>query len=186
LALTEARYGSKKYSEYQKIVQKLRYRNGQIDGYASRLHYFLEWIVQAQKNDFIQDITPKICDNELFSPNINFMTQHRKLYTQLSDDVVFESIGKSEQKLSKVKKYYLSKDKINERYINEGDIIGITSKTAGLDFNHEGFAIKQNGRVYLLHASSDFKKVMVSKEPLTDYLRKVKKHGGIVVLRLVS
>jgi Protein of unknown function (DUF1460) len=185
LALTEVRYGSKKYSDYQKIIQKLRYRNGQIDGYASRLHYFSEWIEQAQKNNFIQDVTIKITDNEHFDAKINFMTQHRKLYAQLSDDLVFEAIGQSEQKLSKSKKYYLPKNKINENFINEGDIIGITSNTPGLDFNHEGFAIRQHGRIYLLHASSDLKRVTISKEPLVDYLRKVKKHSGIVVLRLV-
>ncbi len=185
LALTEARYGSKKYSDYQQIVQKLRYRNGQIDGYASRLHYFSEWIAQAQKNNFVRDITTKVSDNEPFSPTINFMTKHRKLYAQLSDDAVFEAIAESERRLSKSKKYYLPKNKINEKFINEGDIIGITSNTPGLDFNHEGFAIRQHGRIYLLHASSDLKRVVISKEPLIDYLRKVKKHSGIVVLRLV-
>ncbi len=185
LALTEARYGSKKYSDYQQIVQKLRYRNGQIDGYASRLHYFSEWIAQAQKNNFVRDITTKISDNEPFSPTIDFMTKHRKLYAQLSDDAVFEAIGESERRLSKSKKYYLPKNKIDDSFINDGDIIGITSNTSGLDFNHEGFAIKQHGQVYLLHASSDLKQVVVSKEPLIVYLQKVKKHSGIVVLRLV-
>jgi hypothetical protein len=185
LALTQTRYGSKQYVAYQKTIQKLRYRNGQIDGYASRLHYFLEWIVQSQKNDFIEDITSKIPDNELFNNRIDFMTKHRKLYPQLSDSLVFESIRQSEHKLNQLKKYYLPKSKINEAYINDGDIIGITSNTAGLDFNHEGFAIKHNGRIHLLHASSDLKKVIISKEPLIDYLAKIKKHSGIVVLRLV-
>ncbi len=186
LALTESRYGSKTYLEYQKTLQKLRYRSGQIDGYQSRLHYFGEWIVQAQKNNFIQDITSQIPDSKPLDKQINFMTKHRKLYEPLVNDLVFEYIAQTEKKLSKLTKYHLPKNKINEKYINEGDIIGITSTVKGLDFNHEGFAVKQHGRIYLLHASSEFKQIMISKEPLTDYLNKIKKHGGIVVLRLVS
>ncbi len=186
LALTESRYGSKTYLEYKKTLQKLRYRSGQIDGYQSRLHYFSEWIAQAQKNNFIQDITSQIPDSKPLDKQIDFMTKHRNLYEPLANDLIFENISQTEKRLSKSTKYHLPKNKINEKYINEGDIIGITSTIEGLDFNHEGFAVKQHGRIYLLHASSEFKQIMISKEPLTDYLNKIKKHRGIVVLRLVS
>ncbi|MEZ4902174.1 MAG: DUF1460 domain-containing protein [Spirosomataceae bacterium] len=71
-----------------------------------------------------------------------------------------------------------------EGELQEGDIIGITSGIAGLDFNHEGFVTKKQGRAYLLHASSELKKVVIATEPLADYLQRIKKHSGIVVLRI--
>jgi hypothetical protein len=61
----------------------------------------------------------------------------------------------------------------------------ITSNVDGLDFNHEGFAIQKNGRVYLLHASYEQKKVIISTELLVDYLNRINKHSGISVLRLL-
>jgi len=68
--------------------------------------------------------------------------------------------------------------------LQDGDIIGITSGIEGLDFNHEGFVVKRNGRAYLLHASLEAKKVILATETLADYLQRVKKHSGIVVLRI--
>ncbi len=66
----------------------------------------------------------------------------------------------------------------------EGDILGITTNIDGLDYAHNGLAIHQNGRIYMLHASSDFKKVMITQEPLSDYLMQMKHMTGISVLRL--
>jgi hypothetical protein len=41
---------SNSYTDFQNILTELRYRNSKIDGYASRLHYFVEWSRQAEKS----------------------------------------------------------------------------------------------------------------------------------------
>ena len=51
---------SNSYKYFQDILTQLRYRNNKIDGYASRLHYFTEWVRQAEKNGYIKDITLEI------------------------------------------------------------------------------------------------------------------------------
>ena len=104
----------------------------------------------------------------------------------MEDESVFQEILKSEKKLSEDTWNYIPKSKVAdvETHLQEGDIVGITSTIAGLDFNHEGFIVKKGNRAYLLHASSDAKKVIVSPEPLADYLQKIKKHSGIVVMRI--
>jgi Protein of unknown function (DUF1460) len=185
LAITLARHHLKSYLEFQTTLRQMRYREGRIEGYGSRLHYFLEWKQQGQTMGLYTDVTEQLGGTKT-QPVINFMTTHRGLYPALEDESAFQEILKSEKKLSENPWNYIPKSKVAdvETHLQEGDIVGITSTIAGLDFNHEGFIIKKGNRAYLLHASSDAKKIIVSPEPLADYLQKIKKHSGIVVLRI--
>lgn len=185
LAMTLARHHLRTYLEFQMLLRQMRYREGHVDGYGSRLHYFLEWKQQGEAMGWYADITAQLGGIK-YQPTINFMTMHRGLYSALEDDMALGTIQQVEQKLSNTAWYYLPKDKVAsiESNLQDGDIVGITSGIAGLDFNHEGFILKKGNRAYLLHASSDAKKVVVSAEPLADYLQKIKKHNGIVVLRI--
>lgn len=185
LAMTLARHHHKSYLEFQTLLRQMRYRDGKLEGYGSRLHYFLEWKQQGQTMGWYSDVTEQLGGTKT-QPVINFMTSHRSLYPALEDETAFQGIQKSEKKLSENAWYFLPKSKVAEieSDLQEGDIVGITSGIAGLDFNHEGFITKKGNRAYLLHASSDAKKVIISAEPLIDYLQKIKKHSGIVVLRM--
>lgn len=185
LAMTLARHHLRTYLEFQMLLRQMRYREGNVDGYGSRLHYFLEWKQQGEAMGWYSDITAQLGGIK-HQPTINFMTMHRGLYPALEDDMAFGTIQQVEQKLSNTTWHYLPKDKVAniESNLQDGDIIGITSGIAGLDFNHEGLILKRGNRAYLLHASSDAKKVVASTEPLADYLQKIKKHNGIVVLRI--
>lgn len=174
------------FSVFLSYLKRLRYRDATIDGYASRLHYFKEWAVRAEHNKIAQDITETM-GGVHSEKQINFMTQHRSLYPHLQKNEVFAAVEKHEIDLNSYAFYYIPKAEVNkiESQIEDGDIIAITSNIAGLDFNHEGFAIRKNGRIHLLHASQEMKKVMISTEPLTDYLNRIKKHSGIAVMRLL-
>lgn len=185
LAMTLARHHQKSYLEFQTLLRQMRYREGKLEGYGSRLHYFLEWKQQGQTMGWYADVTEQL-GGTTAQPVINFMTAHRSLYPALEEETAFQEIQKSEKKLSEKSWYYIPKSKVEEieTHLQEGDMVGITSGIAGLDFNHEGFIVKKGNRAYLLHASSDAKKVMVSTEPLADYLHKIRKHSGIVVLRM--
>lgn len=184
LAITQARHHQKSYLQFQTSLRQMRYREGKIEGYGSRLHYFLEWKQQRETNGLFTDITAQLGGTKI-QPVINFMTAHRTLYAGLEDEAEFQITQQVEAKLSTNPWYVIPKNEVSkvESQLQEGDIVGITSTIAGLDFNHEGFVVKKENRAYLLHASSDAKKVLVSNEPLSDYLQRIKKHGGIVVLR---
>lgn len=186
-AMTLTKYNEKpSYEKFNAQLKNLRYRKGEINGYASRLHYFREWMIQSEENNIGQDIT-NIIGGSIQKKEINFMTSHRELYPKLKEEEAFSSITKSQKKLNTYDFYYIPKAKVSkiESQIHEGDIIAITSNIDGLDYNHEGFAVLQNGRLHLLHASFDLKKVIISQEPLADYLNRIKKHSGISVFRLI-
>ena len=185
LALTLTRKATGKYEEYQSFLQKLRYRNGKIAEYGSRLHYFLEWKHQAVAQGWLVDVTESLGGQKI-QPIIQFMTTHRGFYPALNDEKTVTEIKNAEKKLSQIPWFYIPQNKVAaiESKLRDGDIIGITSAIAGLDFNHEGFVVRKGARAYLLHASSDLKKITLSAEPLADYLAKIKKHSGVVVLRI--
>jgi hypothetical protein len=186
-AMTQTRYSTNpSYATYQDLLKKLRYRNGVINGYASRLHYFKEWVVRAEQNGYLKDVTSTAGGSPI-EKDINFMTNHRNLYPNLKNENTFLAVQTAENELNGFDFYYIPKNRVEgiEGQIREGDIIAITSNIEGLDVNHEGFAIKKDGRIHLLHASQELKKVVISDEPLSDYLNRIKKHSGIIVARIL-
>jgi hypothetical protein len=177
---------SNSYLDFQEILTQLRYRNNKIEGYASRLHYFTEWVRQAEKNNFIKDITIEI-GGEITNKEVHFMSENQKLYPKINDEKTLKTIVKNEEKINKKPLSQIDKSKVAsvESKIKEGDFIAMTSTINGLDCNHVGIAILVNGRIHLLHASSSLKKVVISEKPLAEYLQGVKKDAGIMVLRVL-
>ncbi|HSN47279.1 MAG TPA: N-acetylmuramoyl-L-alanine amidase-like domain-containing protein [Flavobacterium sp.] len=177
---------SSSYSDFQDLLTQLRYRNNKIEGYASRLHYFTEWVREAEKNGFIKDVTVEI-GGEIISKEVHFMSENPKLYPKISDKKTLETIITYENKINRKPLSQIAKTKVAaiESQIREGDFIAMTSTIKNMDCNHVGVAILQNGRIHLLHASSSLKKVVISEKPLADYLQGNKKDAGIMVLRVL-
>jgi hypothetical protein len=177
---------SNSYADFKEILTQLRYRNNNIDGYASRLHYFTEWVRQAEKNGWIKDITLEI-GGEITTKEVHFMSENQKLYPKITDEKTLETIIKNENKINKKPLSQIDKTKVEaiESQIKEGDLIAMTSTIKNMDCNHVGMAIFQNGRIHLLHASSSLKKVVISEKPLSEYLEGNKKDAGIMVLRVL-
>ena len=171
-------------SAFTEQLETIRYRNGKLKGYPSRLHYFTEWIADNQKKGIVEDITAKLNGIPL-EKTINFMGTHRSSYPFLEDDVNFEGILKMEARLATEEFCYLPTAVLEtqESQLQSGDIIALATSIKGLDVTHTGIAIRQkNGRIHLLHASTSGS-VVISKEPLTAYLKKIKHNIGIIVAR---
>ncbi|MCR9263426.1 MAG: DUF1460 domain-containing protein [Flavobacteriaceae bacterium] len=175
------------FEDFTKTLETIRYRDGDLKGYPSRLHYFTEWIRNNEEKGLVKDITSDLGGIELNKP-INFMGTHRSLYPFLSDDTNFAIIQQAEKELAKENLCYLPQDRIKskEQQIQSGDIIALATSIKGLDVTHTGIAIHQpDGRLHLLHASSKNGKVEITQEPLVDYLKNIKSNIGIIVARPV-
>ncbi|HMB61525.1 MAG TPA: N-acetylmuramoyl-L-alanine amidase-like domain-containing protein, partial [Eudoraea sp.] len=176
--------GKTHFDDFTETLEKIRYKDGKLDGYASRLHYFSEWIANNEKKGLLKDITSGIGGIEI-TKEIHFMSTHRELYPFLSDDENFKKMKQSENYLNGRPICVLGQDDIENRehLIQSGDIIALTTSIEGLDITHTGIATREkDGRIHLLHASSAGQ-VKVSELPLTDYLRKIKNNTGIMVAR---
>jgi Protein of unknown function (DUF1460) len=175
------------YDKFKGYLKRLRYYNkGTIKGYDSRIHYFSDWLYTHAQDGLLEDITPSMGGVE-WKRNVNFMSTHWDKYPFVKNTSLQEKIQSVESKISNQNFTFIPKSKVKsiENQFLNGDIIGITTNIDGLDMTHEGFAIRlQDKRVYLLHASSDFKRVMVTDKPLAEYLAKNKSQTGIMVARL--
>ena len=173
------------FDAFVKNLEVIRYKDGDLDGYASRLHYFSEWIANNAEKGLLKDITGEIGGAEI-TKDIDFMSTHRDLYPFLADDANFEKIKASENYLNSQAICVLAQDKIaeNEHLIQSGDIIALATSINGLDVTHTGIATREkDGRIHLLHASTGSMEVEVSKKPLAEYLKGIKSNTGIMVAR---
>lgn len=179
------RKGEKELDAFARTLEKIRYKDGKLKGYPSRLHYFSEWIANNQQKGLVKDITVELGGKAL-TKDINFMSTHRDLYPFLSDEDNYLQIKASERYLNDRPLYVLAKDKIeaSEHLLRSGDIIALATSINGLDVTHTGFAIRMdNGRIHLLHASSANEEVEISELPLADYLKNIRHNTGIMVAR---
>jgi len=176
------------FDDYKKELQFVRYRDGVINGYASRLHYTSDYFFDNEKKSVLKDMTKEL-GGVPFKKKINFMSTHPDLYLQLknsSENV--KEIKKIEDEMNARTIYYIPKAKVKRiaSQIKDGDIIGITATINGLDCTHTGIAIWQNKKLHLLHAPVPGSKVQITDLPLSDYLAKIKKDAGIIVARPVE
>ncbi|MEM8848220.1 MAG: N-acetylmuramoyl-L-alanine amidase-like domain-containing protein [Bacteroidota bacterium] len=171
------------FEEFAANLETIRYRNEKVNGYPSRLHYFTDWIRTNQGKGLVRDVTPEL-GGDIVKKSIDFMGTHRKLYPFLTDDSNYSEILKVESELKKEDLCVLPQNRIEEqeKYIKDGDIIALATSIKGLDVTHTGFAVRVDGRIHLLHASTSGS-VTISEEPLVDYLKKIKSNTGIIVAR---
>ena len=174
-------------SAFADKVQQIRYRNGKIDGYASRLHYVTDWINNAVSAGILEDVTAEKSPSTL-TVSVSYMTTHPEQYKQLAGSPENVTRMKEvEQSLNGQQVHYLPKDQLpynGTAWIKNGDIIAITTSTPGLDIAHMGIAFYVEGKLTLLHASQKEGKVCVSTTTLVQMLKDHKDWTGIRVLRL--
>ena len=173
--------------DFTRWLTKIRYRNGVIDGYPSRLHYMTEWISNGIKQGFLEDITA-VQSPYTLKTDIHYMTSHVNDYPklQLSADNVAK-MKQVEASITGQEVHYVPKDYLTDEgffWIRSGDIIAITTSTPGLDVAHMGIAINVDGTLALLHASTTDMKVEVSKVSLKEMLRRNKSWTGVRVIRM--
>ena len=166
-------------------MKQIRYRQGILDGYPSRLHYFCDWIYDNARKGLVRDITEELGGVRL-EKEINFMSTHPESYSQLEQDsTLVEVIRRQEAAISARHLYYIPEDQVEEAEprLQEGDIAGITTSIDGIAIMHVVILVRRDGRIHMLHASSSAGRVVISDQPLSDYLRTSELATGIMVAR---
>lgn len=169
---------------YEEILTSIRYRNGTIDGYPSRLHYFTEWLRDNAEKGYVRIVTEELGGIEDPAP-IHFMTSHRDAYDQLVDPTTFEAIGRIEERLSATPRHYIPQNGVAgiQDGIRTGDVIAATSTLDGLDVAHTGIALWEDGVLKLMHAPLVGEAVQISERPLAERLLGLSAQDGIMVAR---
>ncbi len=181
-------YTPEAISDFIRQLTRIRYRNARITDYSSRLHYSTDWLYEMQQIHLLHDPTAS-AGGIPHRKQVHFMSEHSDLYPRLQQrpDLV-EKIKEIETAINQRTYHYIPKEQINQAsgQIQSGDILLITTHTKGLDTSHLGFAWKEKGKIYLLHASSTEKKVCISKQPLQEYMQGIRSQSGIIIARVVQ
>jgi len=177
------------YENFVQNVQEVRYVNGKMDGYCSRLHYFSEWIRDNQKRNILRDLTEEL-GGIPFKTTLNFMSSNWQKYPRLKNsEANYQCILAMEKRMefatqSKQLRYIPSK-KIRSLYplLKAGDIIAVTTDIKGLDATHTGLVYPTPSGIGFIHASPSGK-VKISPD-LQRYVEGVDRAIGIMVARPV-
>jgi N-acetylmuramoyl-L-alanine amidase-like len=169
---------------YEYLLAGLRYRDGEVGEYPSRLHYFTDWIADNARRGLVADVTAElggVTDDE----RVDFMTTHTSSYPQLANPDYVARVRGAEQRLSAQGRTFVPEDMIGDaaQGIRDGDIIAATSTVQGLDVAHTGLALWIDGSLHLLHAPLVGESVQISEVPLADRIARIGGQDGIIVAR---
>ena len=171
-------------------LQRLRYRGGNVDGYASRLHYIADWAVDNIHRGNLEDATRLFPKVNYIVRTIDFMSTNADRYPALADSATLERIRSVENGYRSHRFPYLKTGDLNSRAmkaaLRNGDVVAFVSSLRNLDVTHMGMIIKENpdAEPHVLHASLSGGKVMLESRPLTEFLRKNRYWLGIRVFRI--
>lgn len=185
------RQEKRQWTDFLQQLRTLRYRQGVLDGYASRLHYFTDWIVDKQRMGLVREVQqPNPPFTALQHVRVGYMSQHPDYYKALkANAALVPVIRQQEQALTGKTFRYIPKGEVRNtallrQAVKDGDIIAITCNKKGLDIAHLGFAVWRQDGLHLLNASQLHRKVVTEPMTLRQYLQKHPSHTGIRVLRL--
>lgn len=190
LALT-LNEGRNAWQDFIYNLEQLRYRQGRADGYASRLHYVSDWVVDNTHQGLLTEMTDRLPGSTSQVKTLDYMSRHRDAYPALADSETYEKIKSAEVGFRShrfpILKSSLMQTKKGEALLKDGDILIFTTKTEGLDASHMGIAsIHPDGRVHVIHASSAAGRVIDDPLTLGEYLRKNHSINGVRVIRIGS
>ena len=180
--------GRTSWRDYIHNLEKIRYRDGKLNGYSSRLHYISDWITDNQYRGNLMEVTADFPGAIHKVKTIDFMTSHRNNYKALSDSIEFEKmknveIGYHNHRFPYIKTSTI-RNKSVRKHLKEGDIIALTTNVNGLDVSHMGLITMIDGVPHLMHASMKVMQVIIDPLPLHKYLSSSKSLTGIRVIRL--
>ena len=181
------------WNDYLTVLRSLRYRQGKLDGYPSRLHYFTDWIVDKQLMGFVDEVQkPNPPFSAVQKIAVSYMSEHPQAYQALKSHPEFVPVIRQQEKALTGKTYrFIPKTavrntKLLRQTIKDGDIIAITCNKKGLDIAHLGFAVWRKDGLHLLNASLLHKKVVEEPMTLYRYLQKHPTFTGIRIIRINS
>ncbi len=173
------------FRDFTDELRRIRYREGVIDGYTSRLHYFSEWIAANERKGLVRDVTAEL-DGVTDDERIDFMSAHADAYSPLDGHPErLARIREIEERLSRRPRLFVPQARIGgiADRIRDGDIIAATSSVEGLDIAHTGLAIWRDGELHLMHAPLVGAVLEVSDQPLAVRITRIDGQDGITVAR---
>lgn len=169
-------------SMYLKQLVKVRYYHPGRITYENRNHYFSSTLKKLCKEGDLMQLRES--SQEVYTPkHLDVLSQYIKKHRL---KISVDSIQKMEKQISTEKLTYFPTKSIPKilNLIKEGDLVLFLTNHVNMDFHHVGFLVKKENNWHVLHASQQYKKVIVSPENLMEYMRKHPSFPGIQIYHL--
>lgn len=171
-------------------LRNIRYRDGRVSGYPSRLHYIADWAVDNIHRGNFKDVTTLFPRHSFVVKTIDFMSANASRYPALADSANLAQIKKTEMAYRRhrfplIKTRDLAMKDVKQSF-RDGDIVGFTSNVDNLDVTHMGIITLRDGEPYVIHASSSAGKVVLSDVPLDRFVKRNRHFTGVRIFRLSS
>jgi hypothetical protein len=164
-------------SLYRKALVHFRYAGDSVQ-YEKRYHYFSDAMRQLGYTILgTKDLLHK--SPKSFSFLSNYLASKEK------GEINLTLLRARENELAQ-KDFYYTPNVLVDRLLpllKSGDLVGLVSKNSAIDFLHTGMIFRKDRKVYLLHASQEFKRVTVSKQTLSEYLKTHRQFIGVSAFR---
>src|SRR5438105_782174 len=154
VARASAKSVTPSWEDFGHEIERMRYRGGKREGYATRLHYFSEWISDGEKRGLVRDLGKELGGVNDTRP-LRFMTEHRSSYPALADDGIYRAIGDMERSLDNNPRYVVMAERIPQVVdrIETGDVLAFATSTPGIDVSHAAYAYRcSDGILRVPHA----------------------------------
>lgn len=184
-AARTARVPGAGWERFAAEVQRMRYRGGRRRGYASRLHYFSEWISDGARRGLVRDLGPELGGAPDPRP-LRFMSGHRGSYAALADEGTFAEIGAMERALDDSPRVVVPRAQVEAASggLRSGDVLAFATGIDGLDVTHTGLAYRDaRGVARVLHAPLSGGVVQVSPGTISEYVDGLRGCTGMLAAR---
>lgn len=168
-------------------LTQIRYRAGHNSGYASRLHYFSDWMHDHVARGRAADVVKGSPDATPFTRPVGFMTRNAEKYPALARPGMREAMKEVETTLNGTPRWWWAKpiSSRSTQRLESGDIVGFADVRAGLDCAHVGIIWREGETVRVMHASSRAMRVILDDE-ITDLVNGTRAWSGLLAIRPVA
>jgi len=167
-------------------VEGFRYRDGTLGGFASKLHYFSEWMTDNAHRGRLRELSSELGGRPT-ATTYDFMTRHRGRYAPMAEADVFAAIEKVERDLTtQPLPVVVGRDAVKaaQSRLETGDVLALTGTRPGLIVSHAALVfVDPKGVRHLLHASSTQHKVVVQTEDIASYVLRRPERTGFMAAR---
>ena len=168
-------------------LEATRYRSGRMGDYASRLHYFIDWIGDNESRGRLLNMTASL-GGEPVQRDFFYITERVLKRSHVKEDdlaSLTREMQTTEARLSATTHSVLTRQSappvLSE--LQDGDLVAFVRERQGLLVHHAGFVYWANGTPRLLHASSYHGRVVITVRDLTNYLLRRPERRGVIVAR---
>lgn len=167
-------------------VEGFRYRDGTQGGFASKLHYFSEWVSDNARRGRLRDLSADIGGRPT-PTTYDWMTRHPGHYAPMAEADVFAAIKAVEDGLRATPPPVVvgrGAVKAAQGRLETGDVLALTGTRPGLIVSHAALVfVDPQGVRHLLHASSTQHKVVVSDGDIASYVLRRPERTGFIAAR---